>query len=165
MQLWLFSLKLLFILAAASQNISVPHNTEAPQLGEPWRECRNIRNWRNLRTRVCVCAQLCSTVCDPRDCSLPGSSVLGILQARIMEWVAIPFSRGILLTQGLNLSPESPALVGRFFTIVLPRKPNLSTRNLKLIYPFITVAKVRCVYVLPVCIYQILKKIGVKGED
>ena len=40
---------------------------------------------------------------------------------------------------------------------MLPRKPNLSTRNLKLIYPFITVAKVRCVYVLPVCIYQILK--------
>ena len=110
-------------------------------------------------------AQLCSTVCDPRDCSPPGSSVLGILQARILEWVAIPFSRGIFLTQGLNLSPESPALVGRFFTIVLPRKPNLSTRNLELIYPFITVAKVRCVYVFPVCIYQILKIIGVKGED
>ena len=34
------------------------------------------------------------TVCDPMDCSLPGSSVHGILQARILEWVAIPFSRG-----------------------------------------------------------------------
>ena len=33
-------------------------------------------------------------LCDPMDCSLPGSSVHGILQARILEWVAIPFSRG-----------------------------------------------------------------------
>ena len=33
-------------------------------------------------------------VCDPMDCSLPGSSIHGILQARIPEWVAISFSRG-----------------------------------------------------------------------
>ena len=39
-------------------------------------------------------AQLCLTLCDPTDCSLPGSSVHAILQARILEWVAIPFSRG-----------------------------------------------------------------------
>ena len=39
-------------------------------------------------------AQLCLTLWDLRDCSLPVSSVLGILQARILEWVAIPFSRG-----------------------------------------------------------------------
>ena len=36
--------------------------------------------------------QSCPTLCDPMDCSLPGSSVHGILQARILEWVAIPFS-------------------------------------------------------------------------
>ena len=36
------------------------------------------------------------------DCSLPGSSLHGILQARILEWVAMPFSKGILLTQGSN---------------------------------------------------------------
>ena len=36
----------------------------------------------------------CLTLCDPRDCSLPGFSVHGILQARILEWVAISFSRG-----------------------------------------------------------------------
>ena len=39
-------------------------------------------------------AQSCPTLCDPVDCSPPGSSVLGILQPRILEWVAIPFSRG-----------------------------------------------------------------------
>ena len=39
-------------------------------------------------------AQLCLAVCDLLDCSLPGSSVHRILQAEILEWVAIPFSRG-----------------------------------------------------------------------
>ena len=37
-------------------------------------------------------AQSCPTLCDPMDCSLPGSSVHGIFQARILEWVAISFS-------------------------------------------------------------------------
>jgi len=39
-------------------------------------------------------AQLCMTLCDPMDYSLPGSSVHGIFQARVLEWVAISFSRG-----------------------------------------------------------------------
>ena len=39
-------------------------------------------------------AQSCPTLCDPIDCISPGSSVHGILQARVLEWVAIPFSRG-----------------------------------------------------------------------
>ena len=47
-------------------------------------------------------AQLCPILCNPMDCSLPGSSVCGILQARILEWVAFPF----FPTQGLN--PDLP---------------------------------------------------------
>ena len=47
--------------------------------------------------------QACLTLCDSVDCSPPGSFVHGILQARILEWVAISFSRGIFPTQGLNL--------------------------------------------------------------
>ena len=46
--------------------------------------------------KMCVCVwvtQSCPTLCDPMDYSLPGSSVLGILQARILEWVAISFPR------------------------------------------------------------------------
>ena len=51
-------------------------------------------------------AQSCLILCNPMDCnSLPGSSDHGILQARILEWVAIPFSR-IFLTQGSN--PDLP---------------------------------------------------------
>ena len=42
----------------------------------------------------CVSAQLCLTLCDPMNCSPPGSFVHGILQARVLEWVAIPSSSG-----------------------------------------------------------------------
>ena len=48
--------------------------------------------------RLCLCAgvpaQSCLTFCDPMDCSLPGFSVHGIFQARSLEWVAMPSSRG-----------------------------------------------------------------------
>ena len=50
---------------------------------------------RSVCVCVCVCVivtQSCLTLCDPMDCSPPGSSVHGILQARILEWIAIPFS-------------------------------------------------------------------------
>ena len=39
-------------------------------------------------------AQSCPTLCDPMDCSLPGFSIHGIFQARVLEWVAVPFSQG-----------------------------------------------------------------------
>ena len=52
---------------------------------------------------LCVCAkslQSCLTLCNPMDRSPPGSSVRGILQARILEWIAIPSSRGSLRPRG-----------------------------------------------------------------
>ena len=54
-------------------------------------------------------------MCSPMDCSLPSSSVHGILQARILEWVATPSSRGSSRPRDLTTSPLSPALAGRFF--------------------------------------------------
>ena len=45
-------------------------------------------------TTIVKHAQLCPTLCDPMGCSPPGSSVCGMLQARILEWVAMPSSRG-----------------------------------------------------------------------
>ena len=68
---------------------------------------------------MCVCAkslQLCLTLCDPMDCSPPGSSVHGTLQARILEWVAMPFSRGLSWPRIEPTSLMSPALAGEFFT-------------------------------------------------
>ena len=55
-----------------------------------------------VKVKVLV-AQSCLTLCDPVDCSPPGSSVRGILQARILEWAAISSSRGFFLTPGLKL--------------------------------------------------------------
>ena len=55
-------------------------------------------NYVNLNTHMKVkvlVTQSCLTLCDLMDCSPPGSSVHGILQARILEWVAISFSRGL----------------------------------------------------------------------
>ena len=49
---------------------------------------------RGLNVFLCMCVQLCLTLCDPMDCGLSGSSVHGILQARILGWVAISSSRG-----------------------------------------------------------------------
>ena len=43
---------------------------------------------------LCIVAQTCPTLCNPMDCSTPGSSVHGISQERILEWVVISFSRG-----------------------------------------------------------------------
>ena len=63
--------------------------------------------------------QSCPTLCNPMDCSPPGSSVHGILQARILEWVAVPFSRGSL--QPRNWTQVS-LIASRFFTIWATRE-------------------------------------------
>ena len=55
------------------------------------------------RNRNCVCAQSCLTLCNSMDCSLPGSSVHRILQARLLEWVCHFLLQGIFPTQELNL--------------------------------------------------------------
>ena len=64
-------------------------------------------------------SQSCLTLCDPMDSSSPGSSVHGILQARILEWVAIPFSRGSSWPRDQTLVSCIP---GRFFTIWATRE-------------------------------------------
>ena len=53
-----------------------------------------VINSEKASHRIVLVSQLCLTVCDPTDCSPPGSSVHGIFQARIVEWIAISFSRG-----------------------------------------------------------------------
>ena len=60
--------------------------------------------------------QSCPTLWDPLDSSLPGSCVHGILQARILKWVAMPYSRGSSQPRDLTQSLPSPILAGRFFT-------------------------------------------------
>ena len=52
------------------------------------------RKEKEILKHSVLITQSCPALCDPMDCSPPGSSVGGILQARILEWVAISFSRG-----------------------------------------------------------------------
>ena len=71
-----------------------------------------------LQNPIGVCAQSCPTICDPTDCSPPGSSVYGLSQTRILEWVS--YSRG-------SSSPRDRTQVshtaGGFFTTEPPGKP------------------------------------------
>ena len=68
-------------------------------------------------------AQLCPTLCDPMYCSLSGSSVHGIFHARVLEWVAISFSRG-------SSRPRDQTWVSRIVGRHLPSEPPLGREAL-----------------------------------
>ena len=76
----------------------------------------NLKKWWKVKVLV---IQLCPTLCGLMGYSLPGCSVHGILQARILEWAAIPFSRGSSQPRdGIWVS----CMAGRFFTIWVSRE-------------------------------------------
>ena len=78
--------------------------------------CIFICHWK-VKVKV---AQLCPTLCDPMDCSHPGFSVYGILQAGILEWVAVFFSRGSARSRDWM---GSPALQADSLPAELPESP------------------------------------------
>ena len=87
----------------------------------------NPLNWKLMQcngSSVFMCCtellQSCPALCDPIDCSLPGSSVHGILQAKILEWVAVPSSRG---SSNPGIEPRSPALQADCLVSEPPGKP------------------------------------------
>ena len=80
------------------------YSREGAEKGEPF----------ILLVCVCLVAQSCLTLCDLMDCSLPGPSVHGISQARKLEWVSIPFSRG---SSQPGILTHVSCITGGFFTI------------------------------------------------
>ena len=94
----------------------VQKETEPPLWGlsmlSPWRQ-------RNGMKHGMLVAQSCLTLCDPMDCSSPGSSVRGILQARILEWVAMPSSGG---SSRPSDRTQVSRRAGRFFIIWATRE-------------------------------------------
>ena len=67
---------------------TIPH----PHFEEKWSSTKPVPGAKKV---LCVLvSQSCPTLCDPMDCTPPGSSVHGILQAKTLEWVAISFFRG-----------------------------------------------------------------------
>ena len=101
------------------------HTQNNVDASHEWRQVTEARHKSLSVGRSCCCcyclvALLCLTLCDPMDCSPPGSSVHGICQARILEWVAISFSRE-------SSQPRDPTHVscsaGRSCTAEPPGKP------------------------------------------
>ena len=62
---------------------------------------------KKMKEKESEVAQSCPTHCDPMDCGLPGSSVHGILQARVLEWVAIPFRGSTQPRDHTQVPPKS----------------------------------------------------------
>ena len=87
------------------------------------KEKKKSSKWRESESEV---THSCPTLCDTMDCSLPGSSVCGIFQTRILEWVAISFSRWS--SQPRDWTRVS-CIVGRYFTIWAPREVSGGTMN------------------------------------
>ena len=90
------------------------------------------------RHSVCVCVKLlvtqfCPTLCDPMNYSPPGSSVHGILQARILEWVAFPFSRRSSQPRDWT---QVTCIAGRLFTVWAP--------NTYVLKPLINISDSHC---------------------
>ena len=96
---------------------------------------RLVQNWERSTSRLCIVtliieltcridsdsevAQSCPTLCNPMDCSLPGSSIHGIFQARVLEWVAISFSRRSSWPRDWT---RVSYIVGRCFTVWATRE-------------------------------------------
>ena len=81
---------------------------------------RKLPSSTHVTACCCLFTKLCLTLCNPMDCGPPGSSVYGIFQARILEWVAISFFRGSTWTRDQT---HIFCITGTFFTSELPGKP------------------------------------------
>ena len=119
------------------QRLLVDSKSEFQSCSHMWGEGM-IVNDNSVCVRVCSVPQSCPALCDPMDCSLPGSSIHGVVQARILEWVAIFSSRGSY-SPGIKPSfPASATLAGSFFSAepsgkkmcwVLQRQMDLAIRG------------------------------------
>ena len=106
----------------------------------------NLGTRSHLRESSCVSvwvAQSCPTLCDPMGCSQPGSSVHGILQARIMEWIATPFSRGSSRPRDRT---RVSSIADRFFPVRATR-PVLKPGQGRLHALFLYSLHIKCYYV------------------
>ena len=97
--------------ASVVSNSAQPHRRQPTRLPRPWDSpgkntgmgCHFLLQCRKVKSESEV-AQLCPTLRDPMNCSLPGSSIHGIFQARVLEWGAIAFSQSICLLQSFSFS-------------------------------------------------------------
>ena len=103
-------------LQADSLPLDPPGKPKIPHVVEKVSLCATIRESVKWKVKV---IQSCLTLCNHMNCSPPGSSVHGILQATILEWVVVPFSRGS--SQPRDWTQVS-CIAGGFFTVWATRK-------------------------------------------
>ena len=93
---------------------------------------QNVSRQGHLQQKLIVIVVLvkvihsCPTLCNPVHCNLPGSSVHGIHQARLLEWEAIPFCR---VSSQLKDQTQVSCIAGRFFTVWNTRKANTTVQK------------------------------------
>ena len=104
--------------------------------------------WMKLGVKVWV-IQSCPTLCDPIDYSPPGSSVSGIFQARILEWVAISSSRESSWPRDWTWFPEALEMARRFFTTEPSGKPSYPEKTI--------IQKVPCIPVFTEALFTIAR--------
>ena len=91
-----------------------PHGLQPSRLLRPWDfpgrstgvGCHFLLQWMKVKSQSEV-AQSCPTLSDPMDCSLPGSSVHGIFQARVLEWKGYNFGKDLLLKLSHHMEQDS----------------------------------------------------------
>ena len=118
-----------------------PHRLQPTMLPHPWDSpgkntgvgCHFLLQCMKVKSESEV-AQLCLTLSNPMDCSLPGSSVHGIFQARVLEWGAIAFSgfSWLAASKSLNLSFFLILLFLYKFTVLI-KKPEVLTTLFELL--------------------------------
>ena len=100
--LWQLLLLLLLLSLQSCPTLCEPHRRQPTRLPRPWDSpgkstgvgCHCVLQCMKVKSESEI-TQSCPTLSDPMDCSLPGSSVYWIFQARVLEWGAIAFSGGI----------------------------------------------------------------------
>ena len=111
-----------FLFHPPGDHLTQEWNLSLLQLLPWWEDCLPLSHPGSpklyMKVKV-LFLQSCPILCDPMNCSFPGSSVHGILQARILEWVAIPFSRG---SSHPREQTWVPCIAGRFFTVWATRE-------------------------------------------
>ena len=126
-----------------------PHRRQPTRFPHPWDSpgkntgvgCHFFLQCMKVKSESEV-TQSCPTLCDPIDCSLPSSSVHGIFQARVLEWVAIAFSKAKLRCMNLNMTSRNNLKAveqkGRLFNIIsMCQNMNISNMQLFLYLQYI----------------------------
>ena len=98
--------------------------------------CRRKKGCDYLKNSCAVFSHSCLTLCDPLDCSPWGSSVCGIIQARIVEPVAFPASGDLPNPENRPMSSASPALAGRLFTTTSSGKLKEHVGSFSYLFPY-----------------------------